>query len=102
MKIPFLLKLATFCAAALTTFAADRATPAPGPEVFGGGLQVSLNTSGYKFIAADAPVPVTSTKGRESRPAAARDSFAASALLVNRSGSEVGFTFPNPPAAERH
>ena len=102
MKIPFLLKLATFCAAALTAFAVDRVPPAPGPEVLGGGLQVSLSTSGYKFIAADAPVPVASTKGRESRPAAARDSFAASALLVNRSGSEVAFTFPNPPAAERH
>ena len=102
MKIPFLLKLATFCAAALTAFAVDRVPPAPGPEVLGGGLQVSLSTSGYKFIAADAPVPEASTKGREFRPAAARDSFAASALLVNRSGSEVAFTFPNPPAAERH
>ncbi len=102
MKIPFLLKLATFCAAALTAFAVDRVPPAPGPEVLGGGLQVSLSTSGYKFIAADAPAPVASTKGRESRPAATRDSFAASALLVNRSGSEVGFTFPNPGAAERH
>ena len=98
MKTPFLLKLGVFCAAALSAFAAERVVP----EVAAGGLQVSLNTSGYKFIAADPVVPTTTPKTRAAEPGASRDSFAASALLVNRSASDVAFVFPNPPAAERH
>ena len=102
MKIPFLLKLGVFCAAALTALAAERVVHGPDSETPIGGLQVSLSTGGYKFIAADPVVQSVTPRTREGQPAASRDSFAACALLVNRSASDVAFVFPNPAAAERH
>jgi hypothetical protein len=85
--------------------------PGPRPAAAAqGGLQISLTTSGYKFIVGDAPAGGNRTSGnatprtsnsREPLPAI-RDSFAVSAILTNRSNSDIPFVFDNPIAAEQH
>ena len=82
--------------------------PRPGP-VAQGGLQISLTTSGYKFVVS-APATaenVQNSAGLDGRPAdrpvpTPRDSFAVSAVLTNRSNTDISFIFPNAAAAERH
>jgi hypothetical protein len=85
----------------------------PGPRansIAQGGLQISLTTSGYKFIVGD-PAPggnltkagtaATTPRARTLLPAV-RDAFAASAIFTNRSSSDISFMFSNPVAAEQH
>jgi len=87
--------------------------PGPGStSIAQGGLQISLTTSGYKFIAAN-PAPAgglatgsgageaTGVRARALFPTV-RDSFAASVILTNRSNSDISFMFSDPAAAERH
>jgi hypothetical protein len=64
-----------------------------------GGLQISLTTGGYKFTVGDA---TAATDGTWEPRWLTRDSFAASAILANRSNGEIKFVFPNPVAAEKH
>lgn len=58
------------------------------------GLQVSLTTSGYKFFLAEPAAAIAPAL----RPV--REWFLASALLANRSNTDIGFTFPTPAAAQ--
>lgn len=58
------------------------------------GLQVSLTTSGYKFLLGDGETTAATVE----KPA--REWFVASALLANRSNTDITFTFPTPVAAQ--
>jgi hypothetical protein len=76
----------------------------PIPQIDQAGLQVSLVTSGYKFdLSATRSVfqPAKSTARSAVSGLPLRDSFAASAVVFNRSNGDIGFTFPSPGAAAR-
>jgi hypothetical protein len=108
MKAFLSRKVAAFCAAALVTHIANLA-PAHGqvrlgPRISsGGGLAISLTTSGIRFVvpspAADENAPAPGTGGISIN---ARTSFAACVTLSNRSNSDIKFTFPSPAAAANH
>jgi hypothetical protein len=79
-------------------------SPRPEPSEIGqGGLQMKLTTSGYKFVVGaetptDGGTPANGLPGRIVPPS--RGSFTASAVLYNRSNTDITFAFPNGDAAE--
>ena len=90
----------TFTSVAASALDAGRI---PLPQTDQGGLQISLATGGYKFNLSAGPIvprPTTST-ARSALLPIWRDSFAASAVLFNRSNGDIGFTFPSAAAAAR-
>ena len=98
MKKPILRALLLlFAALALTATRGFAADPASFVEPNLAGLQVSLNTSGYKFLLAEPETVATTTVPA---PKPLREWFAASALLTNRSNTDISFTFPTPVAAQ--
>jgi hypothetical protein len=87
---PFLHRLGAGLLAVLVSgsvFAAETTSPLPIIQSVAG-LQVSLNTGGYKFLVAD-------------DPAVTPASFPASIVVVNRSAVGIPFTFPDPASAAR-
>ena len=101
MNTPSLRALALFIVAlAATAFYALAAERSPEPQIAEAslaGLQVSLTTSGYKFLLGELDAPAAAGAA-EPRPA--REWFVASALLANRSNTDIDFTFPTPVAAQ--
>lgn len=100
MSSKFAIIVGAVLALALTPFRSIAAEPPaviPLTEAGLAGLQVSLTTSGYKFLLAE---PDTTTPATTNVQKPAREWFVASALLANRSNTDITFTFPTPVAAQ--
>jgi len=89
--------LVAFASARLAVLAVEPQLPVALAESSLAGLQVSLTTSGYKFLLAEPESPGAATA---TSPKPARESFVASALLANRSNTDINFTFPTAAAAQ--
>lgn len=100
MKTSLLRVLGGACFAFVSVLAVDPPDPGSTPQ---GGLQMSLTTGGYKFFA-DTRTGLDPGANRSTRlpPVAARDSFPASAVLFNRSNTDISFSFGDPVSAQRH
>lgn len=81
--------------AACSLLAVEPGPKPPPVETTQGGLQVTLTTGGYKFVVGDG-TPTTAGNVVNSR-----ESFAASAVVYNRSNADIKFTFPSAEAADR-
>lgn len=105
MKTSLLRVLGGACVALVSvgtfgTFAIE--PPGPGGTPLGG-VQMSLTTGGYKFFADTSTGSDPGANGSTRPPTpAARDSFPASAVLFNRSNTDIAFSFGDPVSAQRH
>lgn len=96
-KIAFVLSaVAALAFTAIRSVAVEPPRVIPLTEAGLAGLQVSLTTSGYKFLLAE---PETPAPAATTLPRPQREWFVASALVANRSNTDIAFTFPTPAAA---
>ena len=96
LLLPFLAALAVF------TASAPAVEIKPPGFVPASGLQLSLQTGGYKFFTGDATTPPTLTSARVAKLGGllpTREGFAASAILANTSRSAIPFEFNDAGAA---
>lgn len=94
--LPFLAALAVL------TASASAAEIKPPSFVPASGLQLSLNTGGYKFFTGEATTPPAVTSARVAKLGGlmpTREGFAASAILANTSRSAIPFEFNDAGAA---
>lgn len=97
MRTPIIRKLVcvSFALASFSLLAVEPGRKPALSDIAQGGLQMTLTTGGYQFVVG------AGTPTAAGNLLTGRESFPASAVVYNRSNTDIKFTFPNAEAADR-